>query len=75
MEAETNVEQKVLEYIPDPVVKNCPKCDSVMHWCHKDRQSGRTQAGNVYRGCMAKGKSHPEENSFVCLWCCATVPD
>lgn len=75
MEAETNTEQKTLEYIPDPVVKECPKCQSVMHWCHEDRQSGRTPGGSIYKGCFAKGRAHPAENCFVCLWCCKTVAD
>ena len=67
--------EKELEYIADPVTKNCPKCDAVMHWCHRERQSGRTQGGAVYVGCFAKGNHHPAENCFVCLFCGEKVAD
>jgi hypothetical protein len=76
VEAEST-QPRILEYIPDPIVKNCPKCDSVMHWCHEDRQSGRTPGGAVYRGCTGKtmAKHHPQGNCFVCLFCGYTIPD
>lgn len=71
------MEQVKLEYIPDPVVKLCPKCEGVMHWCSTERQSGRTPGGAVYKGCSGKSmaKHHPAENCFLCLWCGETVAD
>lgn len=64
---------EIVEYVADPV-KWCQKCDSLMHYCHEQRQSGRTQGGQYYKGCGAKQTGmHPAENCFVCLFCLEKV--